>query len=173
MKHQSFRGAGTALITPFLASGEVDYPALQKLVEFQITGGIHYLVIQGTTGESPTLTADEKKRIVETVVQTNAGRVPLVLGVGGNDTRAVAAAMQHAPLDGIDAILSVAPYYNKPNQRGMVAHYKAIAENAPRPIIIYNVPGRTGANMLAETQLELAGFDNIIATKEASGELEQ
>jgi 4-hydroxy-tetrahydrodipicolinate synthase len=173
MKHHSFRGAGTALITPFLASGEVDYPALQKLVEFQIAGGIHYLVIQGTTGESPTLSADEKKRIVETVVQVNAGRVPLVLGVGGNDTRAVAAAMQHAPLVGIDAILSVAPYYNKPNQRGMVAHYKAVAENAPRPIIIYNVPGRTGANMLAETQLEIAGFDNIIGTKEASGNLEQ
>jgi 4-hydroxy-tetrahydrodipicolinate synthase len=173
MKNSSFRGAGTALITPFLANGEVDFSALRKLVEFQIAGGIHYLVIQGTTGEVPTLTADEKQRIIETVISTNAGRVPLVLGVGGNDTRGVIAAMQSAPLGGIDAILSVAPYYNKPNQRGMVAHYKALAENAPRPIIIYNVPGRTGANMLAETQLEIAAFDNIIGTKEASGNLEQ
>lgn len=173
MKHMNFRGAGTALITPFLSSGEVDYTALKKLVEFQIAGNIAYLVIQGTTGEVPTLTAEEKLRIVETVVETNAGRIPLVLGIGGNDTRSVAAAMKSAPLTGIDAILSVAPYYNKPNQRGMVAHYKALAESAPRPIIIYNVPGRTGANMLADTQLEIAGFDNITGTKEASGNLEQ
>lgn len=168
-----FRGAGTALVTPFNMDGSLDLGALEKLVEQQISNNIHYLVILGTTGESPTIRPEERKLIKETVCRINNGRVPLVLGIGGNDTYAVRDAMQKADLDGIDAILSVAPYYNKPNQRGMVEHYRVLADSAPRPLIIYNVPGRTGSNMLAQTQLEIAEFDNIIGTKEASGQVEQ
>ncbi len=174
MTHSAqFRGAGTALITPFNQDGSLDLNALELLVEQQISNNIHYLVILGTTGESPTIRPDERQLIKETVCRVNNGRVPLVLGIGGSDTYAVRDAMLHADLEGIDAILSVSPYYNKPNQRGMVEHYRVLADSAPRPIIIYNVPGRTGANMLAQTQLEIAAFDNVIATKEASGNVEQ
>jgi 4-hydroxy-tetrahydrodipicolinate synthase len=170
---KKFIGTGTALITPFHADGSLDLQALELLVEQQIHNNINYLVVLGTTGESATVRADERALIKETVLRTNNGRVPLVLGIGGNDTFAVRDAMLHEDLEGFDAILSVSPYYNKPNQRGMVEHYRILADHAPRPLIIYNVPGRTGANMLAQTQLEIAGFDNVIGTKEASGNVEQ
>lgn len=167
-----FKGAGVALVTPFLADMSIDYPALRKLVREQIAGGTNFLVVQGTTGESPTLTSDEKQKVLETVQEENNGVLPIVYGVGGNNTLAVAEAFSKIPA-GVDGILSVAPYYNKPIQRGFVAHYKAIAQATDLPIIMYNVPGRTGSNMLAETTLELAEVKNIVAMKEASGNMEQ
>lgn len=167
-----FKGAGVALVTPFLADMSIDYPALRKLVREQIAGGTNFLVVQGTTGESPTLTGDEKQKVLETVQEENNGVLPIVYGVGGNNTLAVAEAFSKIPA-GVDGILSVAPYYNKPIQRGFVAHYKAIAQATDLPIIMYNVPGRTGSNMLAETTLELAEVKNIVAMKEASGNMEQ
>lgn len=173
MNPAQLRGAGTALITPFKQDRSIDFHALERIVEDQISKGINYLVILGTTGESATTSSEEKKQIKDTVCRVSNGRIPLVLGIGGNDTYAVRDAMLHADLEGIDAILSVAPYYNKPNQRGMVEHYRVLADSAPKPIIIYNVPGRTGSNMLAETQLEIAEFEQVIATKEASGNIEQ
>lgn len=167
-----FKGAGVALVTPFLADMSIDYPALRKLVREQIVGGTNFLVVQGTTGESPTLTGDEKQKVLETVQEENNGVLPIVYGVGGNNTLAVAEAFSKIPA-GVDGILSVAPYYNKPIQRGFVAHYKTIAQATDLPIIMYNVPGRTGSNMLAETTLELAEVKNIVAMKEASGNMEQ
>ena len=167
-----FKGAGVALVTPFLADMSIDYPALRKLVREQIAGGTNFLVVQGTTGESPTLTSDEKQKVLETVQEENNGVLPIVYGVGGNNTLAVAEAFSKIPA-GVDGILSVAPYYNKPIQRGFVAHYKTIAQATDLPIIMYNVPGRTGSNMLAETTLELAEVKNIVAMKEASGNMEQ
>lgn len=167
-----FKGAGVALVTPFLADMSIDYPALRKLVREQIAGGTNFLVVQGTTGESPTLTGDEKQKVLETVQEENNGVLPIVYGVGGNNTLAVAEAFSKIPA-GVDGILSVAPYYNKPIQRGFVAHYKTIAQATDLPIIMYNVPGRTGSNMLAETTLELAEVKNIVAMKEASGNMEQ
>jgi 4-hydroxy-tetrahydrodipicolinate synthase len=167
-----FKGAGVALVTPFLADMSIDFPALRRLVREQIAGGTNFLVVQGTTGESPTLSANEKKQVLETVLEENNGALPIVYGVGGNNTIAVAEAFKQIPA-GVDGILSVAPYYNKPIQRGFVAHYKAIADATDLPIIMYNVPGRTGSNMLAETTLELAEVKNIVAMKEASGNMEQ
>lgn len=167
-----FKGAGVALVTPFLADMSIDYPALRKLVREQIAGGTNFLVVQGTTGESPTLTSDEKQKVLETVQEENNGVLPIVYGLGGNNTLAVAEAFSKIPA-GVDGILSVAPYYNKPIQRGFVAHYIAIAQATDLPIIMYNVPGRTGSNMLAETTLELAEVKNIVAMKEASGNMEQ
>lgn len=167
-----FKGAGVALVTPFLADMSIDYPALRKLVREQIAGGTNFLVVQGTTGESPTLTGDEKQKVLETVQEENNGVLPIVYGVGGNNTLAVAEAFSKIPA-GVDGILSVAPYYNKPIQRGFVAHYKAITQATDLPIIMYNVPGRTGSNMLADTTLELAEVKNIVAMKEASGNMEQ
>lgn len=167
-----FKGAGVALVTPFLADMSIDFPALRRLVREQIAGGTNFLVVQGTTGESPTLNANEKKQVLETVLEENNGTLPIVYGVGGNNTMAVAEAFKQIPA-GVDGILSVAPYYNKPIQRGFVAHYKAIADATDLPIIMYNVPGRTGSNMLAETTLELAEVKNIVAMKEASGNMEQ
>jgi 4-hydroxy-tetrahydrodipicolinate synthase len=167
-----FKGAGVALVTPFSADMSIDFPALRQLVREQIAGGTNFLVVQGTTGESPTLTSDEKLKVLETVQEENNGQLPIVYGVGGNNTMAVAEAFSKIPA-GIDGILSVAPYYNKPIQRGFVAHYKAIAQATDLPIIMYNVPGRTGSNMLAETTLELAAIKNIVAMKEASGNMEQ
>lgn len=167
-----FKGAGVALVTPFLADMSIDYPALRKLVREQIAGGTNFLVVQGTTGESPTLTSDEKQKVLETVQEENNGVLPIVYGVGGNNTLAVAEAFSKIPA-GVDGILSVSPYYNKPIQRGFVAHYKTIAQATDLPIIMYNVPGRTGSNMLAETTLELAEVKNIVAMKEASGNMEQ
>lgn len=167
-----FKGSGVALVTPFSADMSIDYPALRRLVREQINGGINFLVVQGTTGESPTLTADEKKKVLETVLEENNKQLPVVYGVGGNNTLAVAEALKNVPA-GVDGILSVAPYYNKPIQRGFVAHYKALADATDLPIIMYNVPGRTGSNMTAETTLELAEVKNLVAMKEASGNMEQ
>lgn len=169
---KQFTGAGVALVTPFSADMSIDYSALRRLVREQIDGGTDFLVVQGTTGESPTLSAAEKKQVLETVMEENNGRLPIVYGVGGNNTMAVCEALKQVPA-GVDGILSVAPYYNKPIQRGFVAHFKALADSTDLPIILYNVPGRTGSNMTAETTLELAEVKNLVAMKEASGNMEQ
>lgn len=169
---KQFTGSGVALVTPFKADFSIDFPALRRLVREQINGGTDFLVVQGTTGESPTLSATEKQAVLETVLEENNGQLPIVYGVGGNNTMAVCEAFAKIPA-GVDGILSVAPYYNKPIQRGFVAHYKALAAATDLPIIMYNVPGRTGSNMLAETTLELAEIPNIVAMKEASGNMEQ
>ncbi|MGV3610652.1 MAG: 4-hydroxy-tetrahydrodipicolinate synthase [Fluviicola sp.] len=167
-----FKGAGVALVTPFNADMSIDFPALRRLVQEQISGGTNYLVVQGTTGESPTLNSEEKKQVLETVLEVNNGKLPIVYGAGGNNTMTVAEAIKNIP-KGVDGILSVAPYYNKPTQAGYVAHYKVLADATDLPIILYNVPGRTGSNVLAETTLELAEIKNIVAMKEASGNMEQ
>lgn len=160
------------MVTPFSADLTIDFPALRRLVREQINGGTDFLVVQGTTGESPTLSGAEKQQVLETVMEENNGQLPIVYGVGGNDTLAVCEAFGKIP-KGVDGILSVAPYYNKPIQRGFVAHYKAIAAATDLPVIMYNVPGRTGMNMTAETTLELAEVSNLVAMKEASGNMEQ
>ncbi len=167
-----FKGAGVALVTPFNADMSIDFPALRRLVQEQIAGGTNYLVVQGTTGESPTLNSNEKKQVLETVLEENNGKLPVVYGAGGNNTMSVIEAFKNIP-KGVDGILSVAPYYNKPTQAGYLAHYKALASETDLPIILYNVPGRTGSNVLAETTLELAEIKNIVAMKEASGNMEQ
>lgn len=168
------KGMGIALVTPFKADGSVDYEALVKLVEYQVQNGTDYLVVLGTTAETPTLTETEKAEIKRLVVMQVRRRVPVVLGVGGNCTRAVVDTLRQADLQDVDAILSVVPYYNKPSQEGIFRHYEAIAEATTRPVILYNVPGRTGTNMTAETTLRLARtFRNIIAVKEASGNIKQ
>lgn len=167
-----FKGTGTALVTPFQSDYSIDFAGLKKLVELQISGGTNFLVVQGTTGESPTLSSDEKKQILETVQEVNQGRLPIVFGVGGNDTVKVADAIKQIPA-GVDGILSVSPYYNKPTQEGIYQHYAYLAENTDLPIILYNVPGRTGSNVLAETTLRLAEIPNIVAMKEASGNFDQ
>ena len=169
-----FKGTGVALVTPFRKEGEVDFNALQKLVEFQIENGVNYLVVQGTTGESVTLTNEEKVSVLEYIIDVTKNRVPIVLGVGGNNTSNVVQQIKKFNSYRIDAYLSVSPYYNKPSQAGIVAHYGQIAQATDKPIILYNVPGRTGSNMTAETTLTLANtYANIIAVKEASGNLEQ
>ncbi len=171
---ERIKGLGVALVTPFTSSGEVDYPALERLVDYVIEGGVDYLVVMGTTGETPTLAMPERVAVLRAVKARNAGRLPLVVGVGGNDTASVVELIDQTNLDGVDAILSVTPFYNKPSQRGLFEHYKYIAERAPRPIILYNVPGRTGVNMEAETTLRIAReCPNVVAIKEASGNLEQ
>lgn len=167
-----FKGAGVALVTPFNADMSIDFPALRRLVQEQIAGGTNYLVVQGTTGESPTLNSSEKKQVLETVLEENNGKLPVVYGAGGNNTLSVIEAFKNIP-KGVDGILSVAPYYNKPTQAGYLAHYKTLASETDLPIILYNVPGRTGSNVLAETTLELAEIKNIVAMKEASGNMEQ
>ncbi len=174
-KNSQFRGTGVAIVTPFNKDHSVDYKSLSKLVNYIIKGGVEYVVVLGTTGESVNLTKEEKKLVVKCVVDTVNKRVPVVLGLGGNNTQEIVSALKiKSDFEGIDAILSVSPYYNKPNQRGIYQHYKAIAEVSPLPIILYNVPGRTSSNMLADTTIKLANdFKNIIAIKEASGNLEQ
>ena len=168
------KGMGIALVTPFKADGSVDYEALVKLVEYQVQNGTDYLVVLGTTAETPTLTETEKAEIKRLVVTQVRRRVPVVLGLGGNCTRAVVDTLRQADLQDVDAILSVVPYYNKPSQEGIFRHYEAIAEATTRPVILYNVPGRTGTNMTAETTLRLARtFRNIVAVKEASGNIKQ
>lgn len=165
---------GVALVTPFKANGNVDYTALSRLVDYQIQNGTDYLVVLGTTGETPTLTAEEQKEITQLVINKVNGQIPIVLGVGGNNTRAVVEKLKTDDFTGIDAILSVVPYYNKPSQEGMYQHYKHIAEATSLPIVLYNVPGRTGVNMAAETTLRLAHeFKNVVAIKEASGNMAQ
>jgi 4-hydroxy-tetrahydrodipicolinate synthase len=175
MTTNKFKGTGFAIVTPFLADGNVDFPSLEKLVEFQISNGVNYLVVMGTTGESVTLTKHEKYAIIKQVIQTNNKRVPIVVGFGGNNTFDVIQQIQaFDAFDEIDGVLSVAPYYNKPSQEGLFQHYKAIAEASPVPVIAYNVPGRTGVNINAATTIRIANeIDNVIAVKEASGNMEQ
>lgn len=169
-----FKGLGVALITPFKADGSVDFPTLLKLVEYQVNAGTNYLVIFGTTAESPTLTDEERAEIKAAVVKQVDGRIPIVLGIGGNNTQQVVSSIKNTNLEGISAILSVVPYYNKPSQEGIYQHYRKIAESTDMSIILYNVPGRTGTNMNADTTLRLAHeFKNIIAVKEASGNFRQ
>jgi len=171
---KQFIGTGVALITPFQSDFSVDTEALKRIVEHNIKGGVEYLVVLGTTAETATLTHEEQKLVKKTVIETNAGRVPLVLGVGSNNTQQVLDSLTEENLKGFDAILSVSPYYNKPTQEGIYQHFKAIAQKSPLPIIIYNVPGRTSSNMLPATVLRLAkDFKNIIGIKEASGNLVQ
>jgi len=169
-----FTGTGVALVTPFKNDRTVDFDALQRIVNHCIGGQVDYMVVLGTTGESVTLNSGEKADIVRCVVDSAAGRVPVVIGIGGSDTAKVAAEIQHANFDGISGLLSQTPYYNKPSQAGMIEHFKAVAAASPVPVILYNVPGRTGVNMTAETTLALAhGIDNIVAIKEASGMMVQ
>ena len=167
-------GMGVALITPFKSDDSIDFDALGRLVEYIISNNADYLVVCGTTAETPTLTDQEKEEIARFVVQCNAGRLPVVLGIGGNNTKEVVEKVKTSDLTGIDAILSVTPYYNKPSQEGLYQHFSAIAKASPLPIVLYNVPGRTGVNMTAETTLRLAKeFSNICAVKEASGNFTQ
>lgn len=174
MSRINLRGVGVALITPFKEDESVDYDALIRLVDYQIQNNTDYLVILGTTAETPTLTDEEKKSIVELVINRVNSKIPIILGAGGNNTRAVVDYLKNGNLDGIDAILSVVPYYNKPSQEGIYQHYKAVAEASKLPIILYNVPGRTGVNMSAETTLRIAKeFKNVVAIKEASGDMTQ
>lgn len=168
------RGTGVALITPFLENFEVDYDSLARLIEYQISGGIDYLVILGTTGETPVLSDEERYKILDFASQINNRRLPLVAGFGGNDTAHLINAIKTYKLQDYEAILSVNPYYNKPTQDGLYRHYKTVAEHSPKPVILYNVPGRTGGNMAATTTLALAkDFKNIVAIKEASGSMSQ
>jgi 4-hydroxy-tetrahydrodipicolinate synthase len=171
---KKFKGTGVAIVTPFKNDSSIDFAALGRIVNHTITGGVNYIVVMGTTGESATLTKDEKKAVLSYVAEVTDNRVPLVTGIGGNSTQEVINCIRHANLTGIDGILSVAPYYNKPNQRGLFQHFKAIATCSPVPVIIYNVPGRTCSNISSETCLELANeCDNIIGVKEASGDIAQ
>lgn len=174
MAQNKFRGLGIALITPFTQDGSVDYNALLRLVDFQLSQGADFLCILGTTAETPTLTADEKQKIRTLVVERVAGRIPLLMGCGGNCTSAVINELKNTDWTGIDGVLSVCPMYNKPSQEGLYQHFKAIAEASPVPVVLYNVPGRTGVNMTAETTLRLArDCENVVAIKEASGNITQ
>lgn len=168
------KGMGVALITPFKEDESVDYDALMRLVDYQVQNNTDFLCVLGTTAETPTLTEDEKLKIQQMVVERVNGRIPILLGVSGNNTRAVVNTLKTNDFTGVDAILSVVPYYNKPSQEGIYQHYKAIAESTDLPLVLYNVPGRTGVNMTAETTLRIANdFKNVIAVKEASGNITQ
>ena len=169
---KTFKGSGVALVTPFHTDGSIDFAALKALVTLQIQGGTDFLVVQGTTGESPTLSQEEKRLVLDTVLEVNNRQLPVVYGVGGNNTLALEPLLKNIP-SGVDGILSVSPYYNKPIQKGIVAHFKMVASFTDLPIILYNVPGRTGSNMSIETTLELAELPNVVAVKEASGNMEQ
>jgi len=174
MKKFDLQGTGVALVTPFHKQGNIDFTSLGRLIDHTIEGGVDYLVSLGTTSEYPTLSSQEQLAVVEFTIEKVENRVPVVLGMGGNDTRSLVDKIRHTDLSSIAAILSVAPYYNKPNQKGLYAHYKAISEASNTPIILYNVPGRCGVNMTAETTLQLANdFSNIIGIKEASGNMAQ
>ena len=169
-----FFGTGVAMVTPFNADKSVDFESLGKLVDYLTKGGVEFLVVLGTTGEAATLSAEERHKVVRFVVERNAGKLPVVVGIGGNNTAEAINNIKTFDLAGVDAILSVVPYYNKPNQRGLYEHFKAIAMESKLPIILYNVPGRTGINMAAETTVKLAkDFKNIIGIKEASGNITQ
>ncbi|HKO77369.1 MAG TPA: 4-hydroxy-tetrahydrodipicolinate synthase [Flavobacterium sp.] len=171
---QSLIGTGVALITPFKDDFTIDIDALRRVVNFSIDGGIEYLVVLGTTAENATLSEEEKELVITTVIEVNAGRLPLVLGVGGNNTLNVVEELRTRDLSAFVAILSVSPYYNKPSQEGIYQHFKAVSEASPIPVILYNVPGRTSSNMLPSTVLRLANdFENIVAIKEAAGDLVQ
>ncbi|MGC6433119.1 MAG: 4-hydroxy-tetrahydrodipicolinate synthase [Crocinitomicaceae bacterium] len=167
-----FKGVGVALVTPFNSDKSIDFKGLKRLVQLQIEGGTDYLVVQGTTGESPVLSLEEKKQILQTVIDENNGKLKIVYGLGGNNTMAVGELFKQIP-SGVDGILSVSPFYNKPTQKGIIDHFKYLASCTRLPIILYNVPGRTSSNMAVETILELAKINNIVAIKEASGNIEQ
>lgn len=171
---EALKGTGIALVTPFLANGEIDFAALDKIVNYNIDRGIDYLVVLGTTGESATLSSQEKQEVIQTVIAANAGRLPLVLGIGGNNTAQVVQQVKEADLEAFTAVLSVSPYYNKPSQEGIYQHFKQIALASPKPIILYNVPGRTASNISPKTVSRLATeFSNIVAIKEAKGDFVQ
>jgi 4-hydroxy-tetrahydrodipicolinate synthase len=171
---KKFKGTGVAIVTPFKNDFSIDFSALGRVINHVIKGGINYIVVMGTTGESVTLTKDEKQAIISYVLEAVDSRVPLIIGIGGNNTQEVINSIRQTDLTGIDGLLSVAPYYNKPTQRGIFQHFKAIATWSPVPVIMYNVPGRTGCNISADTCLELAhNCENIIGIKEASGDLSQ
>ena len=174
MDHKKLSGTGVAIITPFRNDGSIDFKSLGKLLDHIIKGGVNYVVVLGTTGESVTLSKDEKKAVVNFVIDTVNCKIPVIVGMGGNNTEEVIDTINHHDFTAIDGILSVAPYYNKPSQQGLYLHFKAIATASPVPVIIYNVPGRTGSNISAETTIRLANdFKSIVATKEASGNLGQ
>ncbi len=169
-----FKGLGIALVTPFKTDGSIDYVALKRLIEYQTDNGSDFLCILGTTSESPCLDQEERAEIKRFVVEVNQGRLPVLMGCGGNNTRAVVKELQSFDLRGVDGILSVCPYYNKPSQEGLYRHFKMIADNCPLPVVLYNVPGRTGINLKSETTIRLANdCRNIVAVKEAGGSLEQ
>ena len=171
---ERLKGTGVALITPFLPNGDIDFLCLEKLVEELIANGVNYIVTVCTTSETPTLSEEEKDEIVRTVVRVNRGRVAVIRGLGGPDTRELLTSLRTKDFTGVDAILSVAPFYSRPSQNGLYQHYKIVSEHSPRPVILYNVPGRTGCNIEADTTLRLANdCPNIIAVKEASGMMNQ
>lgn len=174
MAYQQFKGTGVALITPFQQDGKIDFPALQALISNVIKGGVDFVVALGTTAETPTLSTAEKQEILSAVVKYCEGKLPVVCGLGGNNTAEVLQQLSEFDLKGVDALLSVTPYYNKPSQEGLYQHFRAIAQATGKPIILYNVPGRTGGNLLPATAIRLAKeFKNIVAIKEASGNLVQ
>lgn len=174
MARNIFKGLGVALITPFTKNGEVDYSSLKRLVEYQIQNGADFLCILATTSEAPCLSNEEKQKIEDLIVDINSKRVPILMGCGGNNTKAVVEDLQTLDLTGIDGVLSVCPYYNKPSQEGLYRHFMTISEASPLPVVLYNVPGRTGVNLKPETTVRLANDSkNIVAIKEASGSLEQ
>src|SRR5690554_1881992 len=168
-----FKGTGVALVTPFTREGGLDENALRKLVDFQIENGTDFLVVQGTTGETATLTKEEKEKVLSIVIDQNNGKLPIVLGMADNNTAALIEEIKSFENEGVDAFLSASPHYSKPSQRGIIAHFEAIAAVSKKPIILYNVPGRTASNMTAETTLALSKVKNIVAVKEASGDIEQ
>jgi 4-hydroxy-tetrahydrodipicolinate synthase len=172
-KLPKFHGVAPALVTPMLQDRSIDWTALSALINHVSEGGVDYLVVQGTTGESATTTSDEKKKIIETIKESNANHLPIVYGIGGNDTESLLTQINNTSFKGIDAILSVSPYYNKPSSRGVIEHFNAIADACPVPVILYNIPGRTGINLSPETVLQLAEHPNIIGIKEASCIIEQ
>lgn len=173
MKNNPFVGTGVALITPFNEDYSVDYKSLENIVEFTLSNGADFLVALGTTSEAPTLTQEEKNEVLKTIIRTANGRCPIMLGMGGNNTMSLVESIKNQDFTGVDGILCVVPYYNKPNQNGMKAHFKAVADNSPVPVVLYNVPGRVGVNLQSATCVELAQHPNIIAVKEASGNLQQ
>lgn len=173
MKKNPFIGTGVALITPFNDDYSIDYQSLRNIVDFTLQNGADFLVALGTTSEAPTMNAEEKAKVTKTIIETANGRCPILLGMGGNNTSALIDSIRNQDFTGIDGILSVVPYYNKPNQRGMKAHFLHVADVSPVPVVLYNVPGRVGVNLQAATTVELAKHPNIIAVKEASGNLQQ
>ena len=169
---EKFKGLGVAMVTPFNADGSIDYLGLERLTNHLVDGGVNYLVVMGTTGENPTINNEEQQAILQKVKEANARRLPIVFGIGGNSTAAVVERLKSENLEGVDGILSVSPYYNKPSQEGIYQHYKAVSDATPLPVIMYNVPGRTGSLVSAETTLRIAQLPNIVCTKEASGSLD-
>ncbi len=173
MKNNIFVGTGVALVTPFNEDFSVDYKSLENIVDFTLSNGADFLVALGTTSEAPTLTQEEKDNVLKTIIKVANKRCPIMLGMGGNNTMSLVSSIKNQDFTGVDGILSVVPYYNKPNQRGMKAHFEMVADNSPVPVVLYNVPGRVGVNLQASTCVELAQHPNIVAVKEASGNLQQ